>query len=72
MTETMYNNIEAERARKGWTVAELAEKMNISEKTYRNWKDKGHKLDCVELLSLADIFDCTVDYLIGRSNTIRA
>lgn len=34
----LYPNIEAERARRGWTVDELLEKINVkSRKTYYNW-----------------------------------
>lgn len=34
-----YDNVEAERARNRWTIAECAEKLKIDEKTYRNRRD---------------------------------
>lgn len=46
----------------------LAKKLGISQSTICNWLN-GKKEPCIDSLwVLADYFDVTVDYLIGRSN----
>lgn len=70
-TEIMYSNIEAERARRHWTIAECAEKLGINEKTYRNRLARGKDLQCSELLKYAALFDCSADYLLGLSDKIK-
>ncbi len=61
-----YPNIEAERARVNISQEELAEKLNIERKTYYNWLTKGN-IPVSSLMTLADMFDCSVDYLLGRT-----
>lgn len=61
----LYPNIEAERARRGWTVDELLEKINVkSRKTYYNWCRSG-EIPLKKLNSLADVLECSPDYLLG-------
>ena len=68
----MYRNIEAERARKGLTIKELTDALGLKEeKTYRNWRDSGKDLSSAVLIKMSEIFDCSVDYLLGLSTTIR-
>ena len=46
----------------------LAKKLGISQSTICNWLN-GKKEPCIDSLwMLADYFDVTVDYLIGRSD----
>ena len=46
----------------------LAKKLGISKSTICNWLN-GKKEPCIDSLwMLADYFDVTVDYLIGRSD----
>lgn len=57
------------REEAGLTQDELAEKMGVSTKTIRNWeqKVKANTLPTMEnLLKLADLYDCDLDYLTGR------
>lgn len=70
-SEIFYRNVEAERARKDWTIAECAEKFGITEKTYRNRRDNLSKLSGDELVAIATTFDCSVDYLLGLTDTVR-
>lgn len=67
----MYSCIEAERARKGWTIEEFSEKINVFEKTYRNWRDGEKPLSSTKLIEIADVFNCSVDYLLGLSDKIK-
>lgn len=67
----MYSCIEAERARKGWTIEEFSEKIGIYEKTYRNWRDNEKAISSTTLVDIADVFGCSVDYLLGLSDKIK-
>ena len=64
MSKLRYPNIEAERARKGMSVSEMVIALGMkSRKTYYNWISKG-KIPQDKLLKMADIFGCSVDYLL--------
>ena len=64
MSKLRYPNIEAERARSGLTVSELVAELGVkSRKTYYNWVAKG-KIPKDKLLLMADLFSCSVDYLL--------
>lgn len=68
----MYRNIEAERARKGLTIKELADMLGLKEeKTYRNWKNNSKDLSSSTLIKMSEIFGCSVDYLLGLSTVIK-
>lgn len=60
-----YPNIDAERARKGFSNDSLAEKLGVTRKTLYNWMDKGN-IPVSALIQMADIFGCSIDYLLGR------
>lgn len=60
----MYPNIEAERARKGWTIDYLVKKLGICRKTYYNWTSKGN-IPKEKLVLMADLFNVSTDYLLG-------
>ncbi len=64
MNTLRYPNIEAERARKGWSKEELAKKLGVSRKTYYNWVSKG-KIPLDKISQLSEIFDVSTDYLLG-------
>lgn len=69
-TEKLYRNIEAERARKGWTVSETAEKLGITEATYINRKKKLSRMSGDELVKISSVFGVSVDYLLGLTDKI--
>lgn len=60
-----YPNIEAERARKGMSQDELAEKLGVTRKTIFNWAQNGN-IPASALVGMADLFGCSIDYLLGR------
>ena len=60
-----YPNIEAERARNGYTAEELAKILGVSRKTLYNWTESGN-IPSSALIRMADTFGCTIDYLLGR------
>ena len=64
----MFNNIDAERARKGWTKKELAQKLDISAPTLRAWIRGSAEIPATKLLYMADLFNCSMDYLLKNYN----
>ena len=58
----MFRNLEAEQARKGFTNANMAEKLGISRVSYENKKKTG-KFTTFEIKSLCTLFGCKFDYL---------
>jgi len=60
-----YPNIDAERARKGISNDRLAEDLGVTRKTLYNWLNKGN-IPLSSLIKMADMFDCSIDYLLGR------
>ena len=61
-----YPNIEAERARFGMSKEGLARELGVSRKTLHNWVRSGN-IPQSALERMAMIFDCSVDYLLGRA-----
>ena len=61
-----YPNIEAERARRGISNDALAEDLGVARKTLFNWMEKGN-IPTSALIHMADMFGCSIDYLLGRS-----
>ncbi len=67
MNAYRYPNIEAERVRKGLSQEELIFTLGYKErKSYHTWLSSGNIPTSV-LLKMADIFDCSIDYLLGRT-----
>ena len=64
--ETKYPNIEAERVRNNLTQDAISNMLGIGRKSYYNWLNKGN-IPVNVLIQLSDIFDCSVDYLLGRT-----
>ncbi len=62
------NNIKAERARYGYTLDDVAQMLGVSKNTVRNWEDDIGTCKGVHLLSLANVFGVSVDYLLGVSD----
>lgn len=60
--------IKSERVRIGLTQRELAKKLNVSDSTVRAWESGERSLTVTSLLAMSDLFDCTTDYLLGRSD----
>lgn len=61
-----YPNIEAERVRHNMSQDDLSKKLGTGRKTYYNWLDTGN-IPVPALMSLAEMFDCSVDYLLGKT-----
>ena len=62
-----YPNIEAERARNGMSQDELIKALGYKERrSYYVWLSSGN-IPVSVLVKMADIFDCSIDYLLGRT-----
>ena len=64
-------NIMTYRKAMGLTQAELAEKINYSDKSVSKWESGNGAPDIYILMKLADIFGVTVNDLIGKETPIR-
>lgn len=60
-----YPNINAERARLGLTLDEMAKKLGVSRKTLYNWIVNGN-IPQKALVDMSSLFGKPVDYLLGR------
>lgn len=62
----LYNAIEAERARNSLTKEEFAGKIGVSNKTYYNWLNGVSPIPSTALIEMANMFNVSIDYLLGR------
>lgn len=63
----MFPNIKAEIARNNLTIGELAKVLNVTRKTISKWLKDGCIPACA-LIKMAEMFDVSIDYLLGRSD----
>lgn len=61
------NRIRDLRTGSGWTQAELAQKIGTARTTVTMYERGDRQLDAPMIHALCDIFGCTADYLLGRS-----
>lgn len=61
----MFPNIDAERARLGWSRMYLASRLNVSYSTLRNWMRGVTEIPSSKIVEMAEMFHCTTDYLLG-------
>ncbi len=54
------------RKQKGLTQEQLAEKLNITNQSVSKWEKDINAPDITLLVELADLFETSVDYLLGR------
>lgn len=60
-----YPNIEAERARHGYSQKTFAEVLGVSTKTYQNWQGARTEIPCSQIVAMARLFEVPADYLLG-------
>lgn len=63
----MRTNIEAERARLLMSKEKLSKQLGISSKTYSSYVS-GNTIPSDILLKMSDLFNCSVDYLLGLTD----
>lgn len=62
------NNIRYLRQKNNMTQVELAAKMGINQTTLSGWETGRKNPELGSLVRLADIFEVSLDYLLGRSS----
>ncbi|MBD5154321.1 MAG: helix-turn-helix transcriptional regulator [Oscillibacter sp.] len=60
-------NIEAERARKQLTKEALSSALGITSKTYMKYIRGETPIPSDTLINMANLFQCSTDYLLGRT-----
>ncbi|AGK96601.1 helix-turn-helix domain-containing protein [Clostridium pasteurianum] len=65
----MNNRIRELRKKKGLTQVDLAKLLNVSDRTIGFYENEQRDPDTTTLKKLADFFDVTIDYLLGRTDT---
>lgn len=65
---TIVEGIKNLRRTLGLTQREFGERLGFSESYIIHWENKQDKVSFKNLLHICDTFDCTLDYLFGRSN----
>ena len=61
----MYSNIDAERARLGWSRVRLAEELGVSYSTLKNWMRGATEIPASKVIDMARRFRCSTDSLLG-------
>ena len=59
------------RKNAGLTQKQVAEKLGISQNNYSYWENGKVKVDSGSLSQLAEIFGCSVDYILGKTNGVK-
>lgn len=67
MFEVYLKNIRDLREDHDLKQEDLAKILHISQRTYSHYENGTRKLPLDVLIALADYYDCSVDYLLGRT-----
>lgn len=62
----MKNNIASERVRRDWSQDDLASRLKVSREAVKNWESGETAIKSSKLVEMADLFGCSIDYLLGR------
>ncbi len=57
------------RTKRNWSTKHLGDLVGVSDQTISNWEREKNQPGIKNLIKLADIFDVSVDYLVGRDKT---
>lgn len=60
-------NIASERIRLGMSQSELAGKLGVNRVTVARWEIGAAKPEINSVVTLANIFNCSTDYILGLS-----
>lgn len=55
----------------GYTQVTLSKKLGVSKQAVSNWENDNIQPSIEMLIRLADTFNVTTDYLLGRENAVR-
>lgn len=68
MKEILARRLKQLRKEKGYTQNQVAIYCDITEKTYQNYELMTREPKIQILIRIADLFDTTIDYLVGRTD----
>lgn len=68
MNHSLNDNIKLLRKQLGISQVELAAELNVSKQCVSNWENDNVQPSIEMLVKLADFFNVSTDYLIGRSS----
>ena len=63
------NRIRELRQARGWTQAQLGARVGMVKTTISGYEKGDHQIDPAMIFKLCDLFGCTADYLLGRSES---
>ena len=63
------NRIRDLRTAAGWTQSQLGARIGAVKSTISGYETEQHFLDTPTINALCDLFGCTADYLLGRSQS---
>jgi len=58
--------LEKERLKRGWTQNEVSLRVGVARSTYANYEKGKREPDFETSQKLADLFETTIDYLLGK------
>lgn len=61
------DRIRLARKRKGWTQADLASALGVSEPAVNRYEKGGRQPDVDQLVNIANVLEVSIEYLVGRS-----
>lgn len=64
----MGNNLKLVRVTNGLSQAQVSKIAGVTQGTLSNWERGEYDIDTASLAKLADYFNCTIDYLLGRTD----
>ena len=67
----MANNIKVERARFEMSQEDLATALNVNKSTIGNWENEIGSCSISKAIELANVFGCSLDYLVGLTDDRR-
>jgi len=69
MKKTLSKRIKECRKEKGYTQGQVAIYCDITEKAYQNYELMTREPKIEILIKIADLFDVSIDYLVGRTES---
>ena len=62
------NRLKEMRQAKGWTQKQLGDRVGMAKTTISGYERGNHQVDPSMLCALCDLFECSADYLLGRTD----
>ena len=64
--EKFHKKLKMLRKKQGLTQTELGEKVGVKQNTFTNWENGKREPSLEKLIVLADFFEVSLDWLVGR------